>query len=214
MRLAPSLTAPCFGTRCSRARRGLAASHVLLLVGVATLLSTLTLTRLQLFAVYENERDAVALLERMGRRLDAEQVLVAAPAATVSSTPPPLLREVVEAAGMSVGNPADAVWLEGGHVLRRRGYLFELGTSVSGERFLRAWPWQVGSTGEAAYAFTREYGLLGHVNRSGPAGSTRARALPLWSGPGSAPRLSLKNGEEPWIVLEDSRALTLASRMP
>jgi hypothetical protein len=211
MRLAPSPTAL---RTSARSRRGLAASHVLLLVGVATLLSTLTLTRLQLFAVYENERDAVALLERMGRRLDADQVLVAAPAATVTSEPAPMLRDVVEAARMSVGNPADAVWLEDGHVLRRRGYLFELSTSEAGERYLRAWPWRVGSTGEAAYAYTREFGLLGHVNRSAPLGTSRSRAVPLWSGPGAAPRLGLEDGEEPWIVLEDSRALALASRMP
>ncbi|QDU84973.1 hypothetical protein Pla163_20930 [Planctomycetes bacterium Pla163] len=211
MRLAPS---PTSKRSSASSRRGLAASHVLLLVGVATLLFTLTLTRLQLFAVYENERDAVALLERMGRRLDAEHVLSTSPATTVTSEPAPNLRDVVEAAKLSVGNPADAVWLQDGNLLRRRGYLFELSTSASGERFLRAWPWRVGSTGEAAYAFTRKFGLLGHVNRSGSSGVSRSRAVPLWSGPGAAPQLGLGDGEEAWIVLEDSRALALASRMP
>lgn len=189
-------------------RVGLSSTHVLILIAVAAVLSTLTLTRLQLFAVYENERDAVALLERLGRKLDLHEL---------STRPTAVdLRDAVTEAGLRVGNPADAVWLDEGRLLRRRGYLFDLGVDDAGRACVRAWPWRAGATGVAVYAYSATAGLLGHANGWSDAnGLVRADAQrPMWSGPEARPAVAARGGASVWFDLDDSRSLALASRMP
>lgn len=178
----------------SATKAGLGSAHLLLLGAVAVLLATLTLTRLQLFAVYENERDAVDLVERLGRGLDLHTL---GDGATLGAA--------VAAAGTTVGNSADAVWLDEGRLLRRRGYLFDLGRDAEGRLCVRAWPWRAGATGAAAYAWVPGAGLLGHTN-----GVVHAETpAPLWTGPSAPPAL-----DATWMELDDSRSLALASRMP
>ncbi|MEZ5980016.1 MAG: hypothetical protein R3F34_17635 [Planctomycetota bacterium] len=177
--------------------RRLATAQIALLAGVAAVLTTLTLTRLQLFAVYENERDAVALLEYVGKQL-------AIPAAAPENGRFDLRSEVARAAA-TVGNPTDSEWLEDGRVLRRRGYLFDLVEAADGGWCLRAWPWERGATGVAAYAYSPKDGLLGNRNETAEDG---------WSGPERTPGGSWANwaATDAWLALEDSRTLGLASR--
>jgi|GEM_PF-5841572 len=193
-------------------RAGLGAAHLVLLGAVAAVLATLTLTRLQLFAVYENERDAVDLVERLGRGLDLRSMgsEVGGSTVTTATLAPAAatLRDAVLAAEVRVGNPADAVWLDDGRLLRRRGYLFDLATDEDGRACVRAWPWRAGATGAAVYAWVPGEGLLGHTN-----GVVDAKdPAPLWTGLGAPPELVELDAA--WMELDDSRSLALASRMP
>jgi hypothetical protein len=182
----------------SPSRRGLARTHSIAIAAVAAVVVALTVSRLQLFAVYENERDAVTLLEYIGGQLGQPAV-----AATHGRYD---LRSEVARAKVHVGNPADSQWLDEGRVLRRRGYLYDLVPDQSGGWALRAWPFRTGTTGVAAYAFTTADGLLGHTNGAGAPGAAN------WSGPQSPP--NGPSGSAPdWLRLEDSRRLGLASLM-
>jgi hypothetical protein len=177
-----------------RTRRGLARPQAVLIGAVAAVVLVLTVSRLQLFAVYENERDAVALVEYIGAQL---RTPAAAPVGGRYH-----LRSEVARATVHVGNPADSQWLDEGRVLRRRGYLYDLVADESGALVLRAWPWRAGTTGVAAYAFRQGDGLLGHTN-------TVDVHVP-WSGPDSAPNGPFFASGN-WLRLEDARRLGLAS---
>jgi hypothetical protein len=177
-------------------RRGLVRPQAVLIGAVAAVVLTLTVSRLQLFAVYENERDAVALVEYIGEHLRT-------PAAAPIGGRYHLQSEVARAT-VHVGNPADSQWLDDGRVLRRRGYLYDLVADESGALVLRAWPWRAGTTGVAAYAFRQGDGLLGHTNAP--------EVHTPWSGPDAAPSGPfLATGA--WMRLEDTRRLGLASLM-
>jgi hypothetical protein len=158
------------------------------IAAVIAVLAVVTLTRLELFAVYENERDALRLLMQIAERLEGSPAAGTerSLAAVLQPDPKGLSpADLLRAAG-------DADWLEAGRVLRWHGYLFELeaaaGAPSSGRGPARilAWPWQHGHTGVAAYAFDPAMGLLGHPNRSPDSGP--------WSGLERRPDLAVGRG--------------------
>jgi hypothetical protein len=159
------------------------------LLALLAVLTVVTLTRLDLFAVYENERDALRLLERLSAQLDE----------TGSWQSSPALQS-------ALGNPSDlprgtqdAEWLEDGQLLRWHGYLFALATGSDGAVHLIAWPWKHGRTGVAAYASAPGLGLVGHSNRS-TGGGVFARETSAAGAAPSAPNASAKG---PWSGLQN-----------
>jgi hypothetical protein len=155
-------------------QHGLSLGAAVSMVAVIAVLILVSLPRLQAFALEENEADAAALTRVLGRALADER-----PA-------PPSLAGLVEEAGLDPAHD-DLEWLEGGRLLRRHGYLFELPAHPAGTA-LRAWPWTYGDTGRAAFVFRRAQGVLRHGNPSG-----------AWTGPGRPPA-----GLEPgWVLVAE-----------
>lgn len=194
----PSPSAPAAGAPAAQPGAGPprpGAGSLWPIAAVIAVLAAVTLTRLELFAVYENERDALRLLAQIGQRLErlpnAEQG--ASLAAVLQPDPEaPASAALLRAAG-------DAAWLDAGRVLRWHGYLFELeveardAAAAPGAARIKAWPWQHGRTGVAAYAFDPRLGLLGHPNRAGEPGP--------WSGLDLRPELAAGRG---WMRLPKS----------
>ncbi|MHC4262078.1 MAG: hypothetical protein ACYSWX_06130 [Planctomycetota bacterium] len=150
------LTAHGLGARVERA--GLARSSWLAIVAVSLTVGALSLTRMQIYAVHANERDAVKLVDQLGERLETPSDAA--------------LRELSE----DLLHPVEgSIWSEDGSRLRRHGYLFEL-VEVGGSKRVRAWPSDHGVTGRAAYQWSGETGLRGHPNPEGK-----------WSGPETPP---------------------------
>jgi hypothetical protein len=156
------------------AERGLSFGAGASVVAVIALLVLVSLPRLQAFALEENETDAAALTRVLGRALAEERAA------------PPSLAGLVEEAGLDPGHD-DLEWLEGGRLLRRHGYLFELSAHPAGAA-LAAWPWTYGDTGRAAFVFRCDQGMLRHGNPSG-----------AWTGPGRSPA-GLGPG---WVAVAD-----------
>lgn len=147
------------------AARGVSAGGALSVAAVIAVLVLVSLPRLQAFALEENEADAAALTRVLGRALEE---------LAGSAGAEPSLADLAGAAGLDA--PRDDVeWIDGGRILRRHGYLFEL-SGAAGGAALRAWPWAYGETGRAAFAFRPAEGVLRHGNREG-----------AWTGPGRAP---------------------------
>jgi len=69
----------------------------------------------------------------------------------------------------------DMEWLDGGRVLRRHGYLFEL-SSAGAAPVLRAWPWAYGKSGRSAFVAEPGGEVRRHANAEGG-----------WSGLGCPP---------------------------
>lgn len=163
------------------------------IAAVIAVLAVVTLTRLELFAVYENERDALRLLAQIGQRL--ERVPGAEQGASLAAVLQPDPKAPASAALLRAAG--DAAWLDAGRVLRWHGYLFELEVeargAAPGAARIKAWPWQHGRTGVAAYAFDTRLGLLGHPNRAGEPGP--------WSGLDLRPELAAGRG---WMRLPKS----------
>jgi len=145
--------------------RGVSLGGALSVLAVIGVLILVSLPRLQAFALAENEADAAALTRVLGLELER-----AAEPGTG-----PTLPQLAGQAGLDVHD--DVEWLDGGRILRRHGYLFELALRPGGAA-LRAWPWAYGDTGRAAFAFRPASGVLRHGNPEG-----------AWTGPESAPPL-------------------------
>jgi hypothetical protein len=152
--------------------RGVSPGGALSVLAVVGVLILVSLPRLQAFALAENEADAAALTRALGQELERRL----APGAPGIDAAAPSLALLAGEAGLDPRRD-DVEWLEGGRVLRRHGYLFELAGPPSGA-FLRAWPWAYGDTGRAAFAFRPAAGVVRHGN---PAGA--------WTGPGRGPAL-------------------------
>jgi hypothetical protein len=131
-------------------------------IGLVVLL--VSLPRLEAFALRENEEDAVALVERLGMHGARERCAS--------------IRELVEGDTTLRRQLDDVEFLDGGRLLRRHGYLFEMlraGPALDAGATVRAWPWRHRKTGYAAFAWT-DVGVLGYPNSDG-----------AWSGPDAAP---------------------------
>jgi hypothetical protein len=147
------------------------ALDVLTLAAVALVVLLVSLPRLQDLAVRENESDARWLAGRLGE-------LGQRP-----GTPPGDIRALLEAQPALARLLDDAEYLEGGRLLRRHGYLFELvaePSSLGGcaVQAVRAWPWRFERTGRTAYLWRCGEPLRAHENPGG-----------LWSGLGGAPQV-------------------------
>lgn len=156
---------------------------LLLVVGVVSI------PLLRTHALRQNELDALRSLAQLAVPLDALARAGRAPATVghLLELEPDLARRLI-----------DAELLEGGQLLRRHGYLFDLapplpGTASSGP-VLRAWPWSHGRTGLGAFVQAPHGELLGHPNREG-----------LWTGPNPPPRPG-DTASDAWRRLRPSRA--------
>lgn len=159
------------------------------LLALLAVLCVVTLTRLELFAVYENERDALRLLARLSSQLDQSNGW---------HGEAPLQSALGSLQDLPRGTQ-DAEWLEGGRLLRWHGYLFALSPSAAGTAQLCAWPWKHGQTGVAAYASAPGLGLVGHANPAaapgvwakGNAADSDQTPVGPWSGLEHRPSLDL-----------------------
>lgn len=147
------------------------ALDVLTLAAVAVVVLLVSLPRLQDLAVRENESDARWLTGRLGEL--GERTV----------TTPADIRSMLEAQPALTRLLDDAEYLEGGRLLRRHGYLFELVAEADNEggcgvHAVRAWPWRFERTGRSAYLWRCGEPLRAHENPGG-----------LWSGLGGAPEV-------------------------
>ncbi len=151
------------GARPATSRRGrLRAIDALTLAAIATVVLLVSLPRLKELAVRENEGDAAWLA---GRLAQLGTISSAADVQSLVLSSPELDRQL-----------DDVEYLEHGRLLRRHGYLFELGPGQA--PCLRAWPWDHGRTGRAVILWTPQSGLRGHPNERG-AWSGMQRPPPL-----------------------------------
>ncbi len=140
------------GARPAPSRRGrMRWIDALTLAAIATVVLLVSLPRLEDLAMRENEGDAAWLTGRLAELCPTVSA-VNVQALVLSS--PRLGRQI-----------DDAEFLQGGRLLRRHGYLFEL--DATGGPSVRAWPWQHGRTGRAVIVWTPEDGLRGHQNEPG-----------------------------------------------
>jgi hypothetical protein len=137
--------------------------------------------RLRGFALRENELDAIQTARLFAEVLPRPVPDAAAPAIEALVAENGLARQL-----------ADAEFLAGGRLMRRHGYLFEV-TRVSvgsaeappTELCVRAWPWEPGRTGVAAFVGRPSGVVLGHPNagrwsaRPGPPERVDAAWQPL-----------------------------------
>jgi hypothetical protein len=153
------------------------AVDALTLAAVALVVLLVSLPRLRDLALRENESDAAWLAGRLAALCVQDETL---PLQALLERDPLLDRQV-----------DDAEFLDGGRVLRRHGYLFEVlsvppvggpgeqGAGEQGERAeaagraVRAWPWEAGRTGRVALVWTPQSGLIGHLNGDGRWSGTR-----------------------------------------
>jgi hypothetical protein len=172
----------------SRVRAGISFSGALSLFAVVAVLVVVSVPRLRELALQENEADAQGTAQILARALKA-----------LDATPrsQPSLRELMrypELRGLG-----DTELLAGGAVLRRHGYLFEItclspaltapaapaallsgqSDALCGLLAIRAWPWDHGSTGSAAFLVTQKGGRLAHSNASASWEGLEAAGDPL-----------------------------------
>lgn len=136
---------------------------MLAIVAIGAALAALSLSRMPVYAVYANERDAVRTLRQLAARVPAG-------AGELDGV---TLRALVDAEASD-----GAHWSEGGDLLRRNGYLFALAADRAGAPLVQAWPWRHAETGRAAYAIGPGLELRAHPNDDGD-----------WSGPEDRPAL-------------------------
>ncbi len=128
--------------------------------------------------------------------LDALRSLSVLAAALHSAAPgelaPTSIGELVNRNPDILRRLADTEVLDGGRLLRRHGYLFDLWPVVqvgpgvdSTPAALRAWPWARGRTGLGAFVLARPGEVLGHANRDS-----------LFSGPHSPPGIPGERTQE------------------
>jgi hypothetical protein len=147
------------------AARRLPFADYLTILAIVAVVVVVTIPRLRGFAVRENETDAIHMLRalamqpaRSGHDQDVNDL------AHAVARDPAMLHRL-----------EDVECLEDGS-LRRHGYLFDMTMLRQGEPMLRAWPWNHGQTGNDAFVWTPQRGLLWHANADG-----------RFSGPGYAP---------------------------
>lgn len=139
---------------------------VLTLVAVVLVVGLVSLPKLRDFALQENEADAMRLMRRLETAVDR----------LPAEGRPTNVEELVAAMLPPERSLQDAEFLDGGRVLRRRGYLFQWTPSDRGPGSLRAWPWQWRHTGLGAFYIEPGHRALAHGNDGG-----------LWSGLGKGP---------------------------
>jgi hypothetical protein len=160
-------------------RRGLQRFDKLTLVAVVVVVVLISIPRLAEFARRENREDAQRLSRRLFQLLEASGEW---------SHAPPNIQALLESAPLAARRQLDDLeFLQGGELLRRHGYLFELVQVRSPESepadppaliAVRSWPWIYGQTGLPAYLALSSTAVFEHAN---PA--------PHWSGPDLRPPL-------------------------
>lgn len=123
------------------------------ILGIVLLVILVTLPRLRSLAIHENEIDALRTLGVLGGQVFAAESAV-----------PDRLGDLFTADSGLERRLADTRVLEDGRVLLRYGYLFELVESDAG-RGVRAWPVELGRTGQGAFWLDAQLGLTGTPNR-------------------------------------------------
>jgi hypothetical protein len=161
----------------SVARRGrLRALDALTLAAVALVVLLVSLPRLQDLAVRENEADAAWLARRLAELCQQEPGTQDNVQALLADRP--ALSRLLD----------DSEFLEGGRMLRRHGYLFEVQAGAPGAqapvRIVRAWPWQFERTGRAVFLWRSDGDLRGHANLAG-----------VWAGVERPPPASFEGGD-------------------
>jgi hypothetical protein len=134
----------------------LRAADALTLAAVGLVVLLVSLPRLRDLALRENESDALWLTRRLAELAAASE--------------PGPVQQLVEGAPDLRRQLDDVAFLEGGRLLRRHGYAFEVleqGQEPGAAPAVRAWPWHAGRTGGTAFVWTASAGLLGNANREG-----------------------------------------------
>jgi hypothetical protein len=147
------------------AARRLPLADYLTILAIVAVVVVVTIPRLRGFAVRENETDAIRMLRALAMQ----------PARAGHGVESNDLAHVVAGDSALRHRLEDIECLEDG-TLRRHGYLFDMTMLRPGEPMLRAWPWNHGQTGNDAFVWTPQRGLLWHANADG-----------RFSGPGYAP---------------------------
>jgi len=162
---------------------GLSISGALSLLAVVAVLVVVSVPRLRCMALDENEVDARATAEILARSLRALEASGTRPGGGRS---PVTLKELLRRSDLQ-GHLTDAEVLEGGLLLRRRGYLFEVtqlspGLSLPGATSavlgggkgtvrtvpaVRAWPWAYEGTGRSSFLALPGGAILVHANPGG-----------------------------------------------
>jgi len=176
-----------------RSWTGLSLTGAVSLLAVVSVLVFVSLPRLRGLARSENEADARAIVELLGRELVLRRPTPDSAAPTVQA----LADTKVVTQALS-----DADFLADGRLLRRHGYLFTVvrleggapplppGVVLAGEPLrpgaplaVQAWPWAHGRTGTASLLGTSDGRLLRHANEHGRwAGSEEPGPLTSWDG--------------------------------
>ena len=167
------------------------------LLAVALVVLLVSLPRLREFALRENQGDASSLVQRLGRLLDN----------SVQAGPSPTVQDLVQDDALFAEQLGDAEFLDGGRVLRRHGYLFEVvpadaapsggpdagapplqeetAAATASAYRVRAWPWEHGRSGLASFVWLPGRGLARHGNAPGQWSGRDRPPAPVFTGPTS-----------------------------
>lgn len=139
-------------------------SGLVTLLLVSLVVVAVSVPRLRGFALRENELDAIHTARLFAAVL---------PAALPDEAAAPAIEALVTQNGLA-RQLSDAEFLSGGRLMRRHGYLFEVtrvpvgggdgADAAPGELCVRAWPWEPGRTGVAAFVGRAGGEVLGHPN--------------------------------------------------
>jgi hypothetical protein len=147
------------------AARRLPLADYLTILAIVGVVVVVTIPRLRGFAVRENETDAIHMLRALATQpAPAGREQAGNDLALLVARDSGLRRRLEDIECLDDGS------------LRRHGYLFDMTMLRPGEPMLRAWPWSHGQTGNDAFVWTPQRGLLWNRNADG-----------RFSGPGGAP---------------------------
>lgn len=161
-----------WATRLGRVLERVPSADRLTIAALLLVVALVSVPLLRTHALRQNEEDALRSL-----------ALLAGPLATLAQggRAPATIGHLLELEPDLARRLIDAELLDGGRLLRRHGYLFDLAPPLPHAAgrgpILRAWPWSRGRTGLGAFVQAAEGELFGHPNREG-----------LWSGPNPPPR--------------------------
>ncbi len=148
---------------------GISTMGIATLTAVIAVVVVITLSSIRGLAMRENESHVKALLEALGSSLTSE----------VYAAPPRDLRDLTQRDASLSQELADTRWT--GELFFRHGYFVELvREGVDGSTgLLVAWPSQYGRTGNRAFLWSPEEGLVVRANSEDP-----------WSGMESPPEVT------------------------
>jgi hypothetical protein len=167
----PAQVAPGAPGVAPRSRLSAVDLAVLALIGIVVLL--VSLPKLRLFALHENESDAIRTL-----RVLADDAL-----ASADLDAPSKLADLVAAPSAKSARLEDLEVLANGR-LRQHGYVFDWIAGDEGGSAIVAWPWEHGRTGVAVFAIEPGGPVLGLANEDGRYSGPRRPPPP----PSHAPR--------------------------
>ncbi len=178
-----------WATRLGRLLERVPSADRLTIAALLLVVGVVSIPLLRTHALRQNELDALRSLAQLAAPLEAFARAGRTPATIghLLELEPDLARRLI-----------DAEVLDGGRLLRRHGYLFDLAPALphgaAPGPVLRAWPWNRGRTGLGAFVQAPSGEILGHPNRDG-----------RWSGPNPPPRADDRASDD-WRRLRPSRA--------